>query len=200
MRTFKPSSPIELVGSQPSEAPPLDLDGWAVGFRIAHTGLTLSLTPEAGCGLCVGAERWELNEVHVHHPSEHTLPSVDARAELHLVHRNRNDDILVIGVLVTQSDSLHPGVAEFLASAPAAHEEVFGDGRFAPYDLLPAQQESLRYVGSLTTPPFAPGVRWVCMTTPIGASQAQIEQITSAFPTNACPQSPLGDRPLLRCR
>ena len=63
-------------------------------------------------------------------------------------------------------------------------------------DLLPGDLTSYRYSGSLTTPPCSEGVRWIIMSTPIEASQAQIEALRAIISNNNRPVQPLHGRAL----
>lgn len=197
----EPTSPITLHGATPHSAPRLVTDPWSGDFQITHTGTTLSLVPEEGACAVIGAARWALREVHVHHPSEHALPDVDAVAEFHLVHRDEAEGFLVIGVLAVVADGggPHPAVDAFLADAPVDESTADGTAPFAPYELLPSDRTNLRYVGSLTTPPFTPGVNWVCMAQPISITRAQLIDLRSRFPQNALARCARGDRPLHTC-
>jgi carbonic anhydrase len=54
---------------------------------------------------------------------------------------------------------------------------------------------SARYTGSLTTPPYTTGVRWIVLTTPIELSPAQITAFRALFPEgNARAVQPLDGR------
>ena len=48
--------------------------------------------------------------------------------------------------------------------------------------LIPDRLTSFRYDGSLTTPPFSEGVKWVDLTEPLDMSKSQIEAFSSLFP------------------
>ena len=48
-------------------------------------------------------------------------------------------------------------------------------------DLLPDDVSSYRYTGSLTTPPFTEGVRWIVLAHPITLSKQQIHAFRELF-------------------
>ena len=61
--------------------------------------------------------------------------------------------------------------------------------------MLPKDLESFRYSGSLTTPPFTEGVRWVVLAEPLEASKEQIAAHLEVFPTgNSREEQPLNGR------
>lgn len=61
-------------------------------------------------------------------------------------------------------------------------------------DLLPADQTSFRYDGSLTTPDCREGVQWLVLTEPISISDAQLAAFTAITHANNRPVQPLNDR------
>ncbi len=61
-------------------------------------------------------------------------------------------------------------------------------------DLLPADHNTYRYRGSLTTPPCSEGVSWFVAAEPIKLSADQIATFTSIFLGNNRPIQPLNDR------
>ncbi|MFF9042231.1 carbonic anhydrase family protein [Streptomyces sp. NPDC014892] len=167
---------------------------------------TVKATPPPGeeCALRVGADRYELVDVHWHTPSEHTVGGVAFPMEQHMKYRRvtgaadaagREEDsgFAVVGVFV------HPGQADdsldrLLTSARRSAEpwEVPGVALDA---LLPTCTESYRYLGSTTVCPYTPGVRWILLTHPVQASATALAHYRKVFPQgNARAVQPLGDR------
>jgi carbonic anhydrase len=62
--------------------------------------------------------------------------------------------------------------------------------------LLPAEQTTYRYSGSLTTPPCSEGVNWLVMTTPVELSAEQLAAFTAIYGHNSRPVQPLNNRTL----
>ena len=60
--------------------------------------------------------------------------------------------------------------------------------------LLPKNQTTIRYSGSLTTPPCSEGVKWNVMSTPITMDQAQINTFLEAYSGNNRPIQALNGR------
>jgi carbonic anhydrase len=65
-------------------------------------------------------------------------------------------------------------------------------------DLLPEERESFRYAGSLTTPPFTEGVRWIVLAEPLTLSKRQIQAFRELFDEgNSREVQPLNGRAVL---
>ena len=62
--------------------------------------------------------------------------------------------------------------------------------------LLPENESTYRYLGSLTTPPCSEGVRWFVFTDPIQASAGQISDMSELIAPNNRPVQPRNDRDL----
>ncbi|MDT0566028.1 carbonic anhydrase family protein [Streptomyces sp. DSM 3412] len=168
-------------------------------------GTVKAVPPPGGeCRVRVGADRYELVDVHWHTPSEHTVSGVAFPMEQHMRYRRVTDEdgaagagkdsgFAVVGVFV------HPGRANdsldrLLTSARRAAErwEVPGVELDA---LLPSCTESYRYLGSTTVCPYTPGVRWIVLTHPVQASATALAHYRTVFPEgNARAVQPLGDR------
>ncbi|MDX3640438.1 carbonic anhydrase family protein [Streptomyces sp. MB09-02B] len=167
---------------------------------------TVKAVPPPGeeCLVRVGADRYELVDVHWHTPSEHTVGGVAFPMEQHMKYRRLPDGagaapvgedsgFAVVGVLV------HPGQANgsldrLVTSARRSAEtwEVPGVELDA---LLPSCTESYRYLGSTTVCPYTPGVRWILLTHPVQASATALAHYRKVFPRgNARAVQPLGDR------
>jgi carbonic anhydrase len=136
--------------------------------------------PGAG-DLEVGGRAYRLVQFHWHVPSEHELNGQRFPMEMHLVHNAADGSTLVTGVLIREGN------------ANAAFASVFGDLPARPHahaavahcdiaELIPHDHHSVRYTGSMTTPPYTTGVRWIVLTTPIELSPAQIAAFHALFP------------------
>ena len=63
--------------------------------------------------------------------------------------------------------------------------------------MLPQRRTTVRYEGSLTTPPCSEGVTWTVETTPVPVSQAQLEALAAVYDHNYRPAQPVGTRVVL---
>jgi carbonic anhydrase len=162
-----------------------------------NNGHTVQVLVQPGDFIRFGHTRFELEQFHLHHPSEHILNGLHFPLEIHFVHRSKSAGLLVMAVFV-QEGAEHSGLHALFDHLPGDHEtvKVTADLR----TLLPNDDQFVEYRGSLTTPPCSEGVTWLIRTTPIFASMDQIDRFASLFPHNNRPLMPLNERPLLRNR
>ncbi|QFR02016.1 carbonic anhydrase family protein [Streptomyces phaeolivaceus] len=194
---------------KPRHRPPRDLARGGRADCVRTDEGSVKAEPRDGdeCLLWVGDDRFALVDVHWHTPSEHTVGGVAFPMEQHMKYQRVAGDgaedaggaeaedsgYTVIGVFV------HPGQANdsldrLLMSARRSegHWPVDGVGLDA---LLPSCTESYRYVGSTTTCPYVPGVRWIVLTHPVQASAEALAHYRKVFPKgNALETQPLRDR------
>ncbi len=190
-------SPIDV--SAPAEQ---DLANIAFHYQpsevnILNNGHTVQVNYDAGSYIELDSVRYDVAQFHYHAPSEHAVDGKLFAAELHIVHKNADGGLAVVGILLdegTQNDALQP----FIENLPAEKSDVADAGvTINVADLLPAEQTTFRYSGSLTTPPCSEGVNWLVMTTPVEISAEQVGALTSLFEEgNNRPVQPLNDRPL----
>jgi carbonic anhydrase len=147
-----------------------------------------------GAGGPVGAQ---LDELHLHWPSEHSVNGSFFALELHLVHAD-------------EADAAHKEVAAILfpLAASGAHNALLDSflldagaplrvGRVALQALLEDTLDAYwSYEGSLTSPPCSPGVSWRVLVSRTGVSQLQVNAYTFAVGglTNSRPLQPLNGR------
>ena len=139
---------------------------------------------------------YKLLQFHFHAPSEHELNGQKFPLEMHLVHRadNGTGPISVVGVFV-KAGKENKELGKIFADLPAQPDERRAVARFNLTKLLPHGLESYRYRGSLTTPNFDEGVRWVVLAETIEMSEAQIEAFKQLFPEgNSREVQPLNGR------
>jgi carbonic anhydrase len=191
-------SPIDV--SSPTEQ---DLANIAFHYQpsdvnILNNGHTVQVNYDAGSYIELDDVRYDVAQFHYHAPSEHAVDGKLFAAELHIVHKNADGNLAVVGILLdegTQNEAFQP----FVENLPAEKSDVQDAGvTIHAADLLPAVQTTFRYSGSLTTPPCTEGVNWLVMTTPVEISAEQIETLASLFEEgNNRPVQPLNERPLV---
>lgn len=116
-------------------------------FRLEDTRY-VPLTHQNGVRL--DGVTYRLMQIHFHRPSEHFLDGQQFPGEMHIVCQS-NGEIAVVGVLLSRVD----GVID-LETTPVSLGAV-----------VPSIGRVFRYDGSLTTPPFTEGVKWVVYETPV---------------------------------
>jgi carbonic anhydrase len=142
--------------------------------------------------------RYDVVQFHYHAPSEHTIDGASFPAELHIVHRNAEGDLAVVGILL-QEGTENAAYQPFTSNLPAEKTDPKDAGvKINAMDLLPSLQTTFRYSGSLTTPPCTEGVSWLLMTTPVALSARQLNALDSLFEGgNNRPVQPINDRALI---
>jgi carbonic anhydrase len=189
-------SPVELSGAVPGEQGALAFDYSPAGVAAADTGRSIGFTPVANDALRIGGRPvGTLKQVHFHAPSEHRVGGRAYAMEFHLVHTTGDDRTTVVGVLVDEG-AANSAIEPLSQDLPDGGEPPV-IGELDPRKLLPADTSSVRYAGSLTTPPCTEGVDWVVLTTPITLSAAQLARFRRHYDGNNRPLQPLGDRRLV---
>ena len=191
-------SPIDLTNATSSELPEIVFNYSPSAVNIHHNGHTIEVAPNGDNSIEIDGVRYALLQFHFHAPSEH---SVDGRLfdmEMHLVHRNEEGTLAVIGVLIEQgADNAAFGpLWTNMPDTPGVTNSI-ENATVDAGDLLPGDRQTYRYDGSLTTPPCSEGVKWNVLTTPIEMSESQIAAFKAVVHDNNRPVQPLNERELL---
>jgi carbonic anhydrase len=131
--------------------------------------------------LIIGKDSYDLVEIHFHNPSEHTLPGSTRPfpVEIHLVHLNAKKEYAVVAVFMVEKEGApnNPAFEQILENVGK------DDIQIDPAVLLPLLKPRLdyRYLGSLTTPPCDPDVRWNVLAEPIVVPPIQIEALKKFY-------------------
>jgi carbonic anhydrase len=191
-------SPVDIPATAPVNPPELRFDYRPSELNIVNNGHSIQVNYEPGTTLKADGVVYELVQFHLHALSEHTLNGAYTDMELHLVHKDADDRLAVVGVMIVEG-AHNPAYEPILAHMPPEQGDpltVSGTTVNAG-ELLPAEQSYYRYDGSLTTPPCTEGVTWFVMATPIELSTAQIAAFQSLYDHNLRPVQPLGERAFL---
>lgn len=187
-------SPVNIAGAVQSTNPvELMLDYHETPAVLLNNGHTWELEYHEGSSLTLSGQTYELAQFHFHAPSEHAINGQLADMEIHLVHRRADGALAVIGILINAGDE-NAFLAQFWGDFPATEGEVEEEYDVNIADIFPNNFSYYTYEGSLTTPPCSEIVTWIVMTTPIEASQAQINALKATFGDNARPVQPLNGR------
>lgn len=189
-------SPIAIEAAAQVDLANLVISYQPSALNILNNGHTIQVEYDPGSYLELDGKRYELKQFHFHAPSEHEIDGKAAAAELHLVNAAADGQLAVVGVLLeagAENSALQP-VWEHLP-ATAGPVQTFASTVDAAA-LLPGEQTTYRYSGSLTTPPCTEGVSWLVMTTPLQLSADQLAAFTAIVGGNNRPVQPLADRAL----
>jgi carbonic anhydrase len=200
----KRQSPIDIDATTRSDLPALKASFRPATLKIIHhahvadavnNGHTIQVNYTEGDNLSIGDEQFQLLQYHFHSPSEHTVGGEHFPMEMHLVHKSPEGKLAVVGVFIEEGEH-HAAFDPIWSNLPASQgkenhlENVMVDVN----RLLPADQTSYRYDGSLTTPPCSEDVKWIVMAMPIQLSADQIGAFRSIIHGNNRPVQPLNDR------
>lgn len=142
-------------------------------------------------------EKFDLKQIHFHHRSEHKLYGHDYDLEMHLVHKNSNNGIAVLGVFFQVSDqgtgdndSILHKVALNAIKSPNDKTKVnttLNINNFISNDLNGLKDGWFAYDGSLTTPPCTEGVKWHVAKKILTVSKCDFESFKTIMGNNARP-------------
>lgn len=195
-------SPINIRHAKPTPLRNLDFDYVAGEAEVFNNGHTVEAEPAHGAKpseLELGRVTYTFSQFHFHAPSEHTVNGKHYPLEIHFVNKAANGQIAVVGVFVKLGAPANKDWQEFInvigrSTADPAQTVIH---RIDWGRLLPKNQQTARYDGSLTTPGCAEGVKWSVMTHPITLSARQIDVFKAAYSGNARPAQPLNGRAVL---
>lgn len=198
----KAQSPIALPAHAPPSGSTAEIEWRKLPPLTRNDGHEVLVPAPPGSAIVLDGIRYELRQIHLHAPSEHTLAGRTYDAELHLVHETPGKDLLVASVLFTTGAESVPLRALFDAMAKHASAETSDATPLDIAALLPDAPRFLRYDGSLTTPPCTEGVTWLVLEPgPQGPATLSTEQLAALrgaiHAPNARPVQPLGGRTIL---
>lgn len=137
--------------------------------------------------LVVGKQKYQLQRLHFHDGSEHTINGRRLDGEIHLVFQGENNSNLVLAILC-QVDKEH---AEKLPLTAIYNEQAHGEDLNL---LLPANLSHVTYVGSLTTPPLKSDITWIVLTESHFISPDSKEALHNDYPDSHREIQPLNGR------
>ncbi|MEK4566142.1 carbonic anhydrase family protein [Alkalihalobacillus sp. FSL R5-0424] len=192
-------SPIALDASEAGDEKwTMDLDYARTEFSIENNGHTIQANVVEKIGqpsnqLTLGDSTFELVQFHFHSPSEHTLAGESYKMEVHLVHKDEQDNLAVLGVLMEEGEK-NKTLKDMWKWMPTSVGTSTKTVKLNPSELVPTDLSTFQYDGSLTTPPCSEGVKWSVSDTSITLSAEQLEAFQDLYPDNYRPIQDLGDR------
>jgi carbonic anhydrase len=180
-------TPIDLRDGIKGDAASVDYHYQPLPLRIVNNGHTIQLNADPGNGCVIAGTRYELLQLHLHHPSEHLLAGKQFDLECHFVHRSGAGEFAVSGVFIRPGAENSAMKAFFDAMPDKQGPELRASGTIDVAAMLPKSGGYFRYMGSLTTPPCSEGLTWTVYKEPIEASAVQIQKFAALFRNNARP-------------
>ncbi|OLN23761.1 carbonic anhydrase [Domibacillus antri] len=168
-------------------------------FSVVHNGHTIQVNAEGTDNrMTVEESEYNLVQLHFHTPSEHQFNGRHLDMELHLVHQNANGELAVLGVMIREGKE-NENLASVWEKLPKEEtENGISVKELDLHTLLPENQASFYYNGSLTTPPCTEEVKWIVLEQPIEMSKEQIQAFQQIFPDNHRPVQSLNEREIMK--
>jgi len=190
-------SPIEIASAQEQNLANIIFHYQPSEVNIFNNGHTVQVNYDAGSYIELDNVRYDVLQFHYHAPSEHVIDGKSFPAEIHIVHKNADGNLAVVGILLKEGTD-NSAFDSFINNLPAEKSEVTDAGvTINANEFLPTIQTTFRYSGSLTTPPCSEGVNWLVMTNPVELSAEQLEKLDILFEDNNRPIQELNNRPLV---
>lgn len=187
-------SPIDISVSNEKDLTNIVFHYTSSQVNILNNGHTVQVNYDAGSYIELDTIRYDVIQFHYHAPSEHVIDGKSFPAEIHIVHKNAEDQLAVVGILLdegVENSALNP----FIDNLPAEKSDVQDAGvEINANEFLPTLQTTFRYSGSLTTPPCSEGVNWLVMTTPVELSAEQLNKLEDLFENNNRPLQEINER------
>ncbi|HZD33407.1 MAG TPA: carbonic anhydrase family protein [Candidatus Angelobacter sp.] len=188
-------SPINIVSATKTQLPALEFSYQAAPANVINNGHTVQENYAPGSDLVFQGKTYELVQFHFHHISETAIKGKHAPLEVHLVHKDKDGNLLVVAVLLDEG-AANPAVASVFANiGPEKGKANTPSGvTVNAAQLLPEKRNYYTFTGSLTTPPCSENVTWVVMVNPMTVSKGQIDAFAKLYPHDARPVQPLDGR------
>ena len=189
-------SPIDIHEAKPQDLANIVFHYGPSKVNILNNGHTVQVNYDSGSYIKLDSVRYDLLQFHFHAPSEHAVNGQLADAEIHFVHKNVDGQLAVVGVLLEQgaNNDAYQSVIANLPTEESAAQTI--NVAVAAAQMLPTNQATYRYSGSLTTPPCSEGVHWLVMAEPVQLSNTQLAAYTAIFMGNNRPLQALNGRQL----
>lgn len=190
-------SPIDLGNPSSQDLTNIEFSYQPSAINILNNGHTVQVNYDEGSYIQVDEARYDLLQFHFHAPSEHTEAGQSFPAEVHLVHKDAEGRLAVVGVLLVEGAE-SAALAPVWAYLPAGESEAHtAEGSVNAAEFLPVEQATYRYAGSLTTPPCSEGVSWFVMMEPVELSAEQLDQLRAIIDGSNRPVQDLGEREVI---
>lgn len=198
----KKQSPIDIEPVNTKidvNLPTINLSYHASPIYILNNSHTIVVEFKNLNSISIDKHDYELMQMHFHAPAEHIVNGKRAQLEIHLVHRDKQKQILVLGLMLNRG-KYNYALQDIFDNMPKNpnHSVLLKDKKVNPLDFFPHKRGYYKYTGSLTTPPCTEKVTWVILNESIEASVEQIRRLTQIYLLNNRPTQSLGDRKVQR--
>jgi carbonic anhydrase len=154
-------SPIDIVPSRSIKANLSNLNiNWnsfepeivSSGFepKIVDNGHTVQVNAKNAGSVSLNGVSYKLLQVHFYHQSEHTVDGKHFPMEVHFVHKSKEGNMLVVGVLLMEGAE-NTTKKLIIQNMQAKLERISLETALVPSELLPKNKgKFVRYAGSFT--------------------------------------------------
>ncbi|KAI7749939.1 hypothetical protein M8C21_022936 [Ambrosia artemisiifolia] len=184
-------SPIDLTHKRvqtTSHLGRLDRDYKDGNATLINRGHDMMLRWTEGAGhITINGTEYQLNQLHWHTPTEHTVNGRRYNLELHLVHQSTDGKIAVIGIMykIGRPDSTLSLMEPYFKALVSTKGVEMNVGIIDPREIKIGSRKYYRYIGSLTTPPCHQNVIWTIVKKVRTVSREQLHAIREAVHDNA---------------
>lgn len=191
----KNQSPVNIAATKPSKLSPIKFNYKNSPLKIIDNGHTIQANLASGSSISVNGKKYNLIQIHFHQPSEETVDGKAYPMNAHLVHKNAEGKLAVVGVFMKEGKE-NAFVKTLWSNIPQqkGKEIAVSNVSINLAKFLPKNKHYYSYTGSLTTPPCSEEVTWMVLRTPIEMSKEQIASFGKYYSNNARPVQPLNDR------
>ncbi len=182
----KRQSPINIDSSAGTDLGSIEFNYNDTKIEIVNNGHTIQVNNSAKSFIKIGARKFDLLQFHFHSPSENTVANKPFDMEMHLVHKNDQGELAVVGVFL-KAGGTNGQLSKFWKDMPASVSKKALTAKINPKDLLPANKAFYHFNGSLTTPPCSEGVNWYVLKDPVEVSKDQVGKFLAVIGNNARP-------------
>jgi carbonic anhydrase len=193
----KEQSPIDIRDKDAvkSKLDAIKFDYKPSPLKIIDNGHTIQVNYAPGSSITVGGSQYELLQFHFHKPSEEKVNGKAYAMVAHLVHKNKEGKLAVVGVLLDTGKE-NPTLKTLWSNLPKEKEKETAVDKvnIDVATLLPRDRNYYTFAGSLTTPPCSESVTWFVLKSPVQASKAQFDAFGKLYAMNARPVQPLNGR------
>nr|GEY04339.1 alpha carbonic anhydrase 7-like [Tanacetum cinerariifolium] len=197
-------SPIDLTHKRlqtTSKLGRFDRDYKPSKATLVNRGHDMMLRWIGGAGhILINGIKYQLNQLHWHTPTEHTINGRRFNLELHLVHQSTHGKFAVVGILykIGHPDSFLSMMERYLRALASTNGVERSVGTIDPRKIKIGSRKYYRYIGSLTTPPCHQNVIWTIFQKVRTVSRKQLNVIRKAVHdkanANARPVQALNNR------
>ncbi len=169
-------SPIDISDWVESEAAAPTFAYASVAERVERSQGFVMIHFARGSELQIGDDAYRLLQLHWHTPAEHAVDGEEFAAEVHFVHVNERDELLVVGAMYRLGE-VDDGLQRIIDESPGVAEESGVVPAVSAVDHAMRSDGFYHYVGSLTAAPFSEPVQWYVGRTIGTVSRRQVEQL-----------------------